>query len=469
MEPTQMLGKLKICKIDDINFGDRRREDYGDLGELARSIKERGLIHPIAVQSDTGEPPFILAAGGRRFLACKLLEMQEITCRIYDHPLTQLELRAIELLENIDRKDLNFAEECRLKRNIHELMVEMHGKKLSTSPDAEGWSKRDTATLLGKSIGGVTEDIKLAEAIEALPELGLDKAKNKREAMKTLQKTEETMIRAELAKRAERILGSEKRRLVDTYIVGDFFDYVKSIPNEVYDLVEIDPPYAIELQKVKKSENSYKSVYGDSYNEVDIGSYKDFMQATLKESYRVMNQHSWLICWFGPEPWFQPMYEWITDAGFKTRRLPGLWIKGTHPGQSMQPSIYLANAAEYFFYAYKGDANIAKAGRSNVFNFNPVLPAQKTHPTERPVEMMKEILTTFSWEGARVLVPFAGSGNTLIAAFESKMFPLGFDLSKAYKDGFVTNIMGRKEVTNGSPGVHVNSGQSPDRLQAAAG
>jgi len=440
-------GKLAFVKLDDIKFGNRRREDYGAVDELAKSISERGLIHPIAVQSDTGDPPYVLAAGGRRYLAHKLLGRSEIACRIYDHPLTELELKAIELFENIDRKDLTPQEDCYLKRDIHNLMVEIHGKKVSTTPGADGWSMRDTAHALGKSVSTISEDIKLADAAEKMPHLELDKCKTKKEALKTIERFEQTIVRGELAKRAEKELGTDNTKLAQSYIVKDFCEGVKDIPTGSIDLVEIDPPYAIDLPGIKKSDLSYKATYGETYNEIDKKIYGEFIINTLSECYRVMKPDSWLLMWFGPEPWFEKIFDAINTCGFKCRRIPALWTKGEQPGQCFQPSIYLGNSYEMFFYARKGSPTIKKQGRKAQFDYPPVDPAKKVHPTERPVELMEEVLSTFAWEGSRVLVPFAGSGNTLIAAHNLKMLPIGYDLSEEYRDAFVARLVG-KEIGN---------------------
>jgi len=434
------LGRLEIVLMDNIEFGERRREDYGDLIELQESIKSNGLINPIAVQSDSGKPPYKLAAGGRRFLACKSLDMEEISCRIYDHPLTSLELKTIELLENVDRKDMEPIEEGRLKRDIHNLMIEIHGQRISTSDDAPGWSMRDTAKLLGKSVGGVSDDIKLAMAAEAMPQLGLENIKTKSEGMQILKRVDRTLLHHDLGKRADQILGDRQKKLADSYIIGDFFERIKKVPNDIFSLVEIDPPYAIDLQSKKKSTHGHDVTYGDSYNEIDIKDYPDFMLNTLKECYRVMHEGSWLILWFAPEPWFELMFDLLTSVGFKTRRIPAVWTKATSPGQTMQPDIYLGNAYEMFYYARKGDAKIVRPGRGNKFDYAPVPAARKLHPTERPVEMMEDILSTFCWESARVLVPYAGSGNTLLAANNQKMLPIGFDLAPEYKDGFISKL-----------------------------
>ena len=149
-----------------------------------------------------------------------------------------------------------------------------------------------------------------------------------------------------------------------------------------------------------------------------------------------MAPHSWLLCWFAPEPWFEIIHQELHNAGFRTTRMCGIWNKGGS-GQNMHPQTRLSNSYEMFFYAWKGQPALNKAGRSNTFNFSPVPPSQKVHPTERPIELMKEIYDTFAFAGSRVLIPFLGSGSGLFAADELGMSPVGFELTKAYKDSFL--------------------------------
>jgi len=432
---------VKIVSANDILCKSRFRRDYGDLEGLIKSMKKYGIIQPLAVaKQNDPEKPYILLAGGRRFDAARLAEIEEIPVRIYTKALSDLDMRSIELEENIQRKDLDFIEDCNLKREIHRLQLAIHGAKVSTSPDASGWSMRDTADLIGRDHKTVSMDIKLADAVEGFPDLHWDKCKNKSDAVKMLNKLEERIVRKELSDKATKLLSKTAKKKTEAYIVGDFFDKITKVPNKSIELVELDPPYAIDLPQQKAKDN-YSIIYGDSYNEVASSQYLEFMQNVLRECYRVMSDNSWIIVWFGPEPWFDPMYHMIKEAGFQTRRLCGIWTKPS--GQTKHPDIYLASSYEMFFYAKKGDAkiNLDKRGRSNVFNFPPVFPAQKIHPTERPVELIEELLNVFAWEGSRVLVPFAGSGNTLVAAYNKKMFPIGYDLSSEYKEGYVSRIM----------------------------
>ena len=436
--------KVDIIDINLIDPGERAREDLGDINGLAKSIREKGLIQPIAVHAE-GDA-FQLLAGGRRLAACKLAKMVRIPVRIYDKPMSELERKSIELEENLRRKDLTFQEEVNLQRDINNLQIAIRGVKIpgartDLGQESSGHSVADTAALLGRDTEGVRRDIKLAEAMEHFPGLGWDKCKNKAEAVRLMARTEESIIRAELAKRATSALSKEKSELANRYIVGDFFEFVKKVPDGVMDLVEVDPPFAIDLPEVK---NNFSENVNSWYNEVPSADYSAFLDKLVTECWRVMNERSWLVFWFAPEPWFDVVFSTLIKHGFQGRRMTAKWVKTGTPGQTRNPEKNLGNAVEEFFYMRKGDAsiNMNKRGRSNVFDF-PVVPAQrKVHPTEKPIPLMKEILNTFAYPGNRILVPFAGSGNTILAALELQMDAIGYDLAKEGKDGYILKLMG---------------------------
>jgi site-specific DNA-methyltransferase (adenine-specific) len=133
------------------------------------------------------------------------------------------------------------------------------------------------------------------------------------------------------------------------------------------------------------------------------------------------------------------LYKLLNVVGFKTTRLVGLWVKPS--GQTMNPGIRLASAYEPFFWARKGEPALARQGAINVWPFSPVSSTKKTHPTERPLELMSSIISTFAFPKSRVLVPFAGSGVSLLAAAQLGMLPLGFDLTQQYKESFTVKVM----------------------------
>ncbi len=448
--------RLDVLPIDKIESVDRSRTELGDIDELVNSFKKYGIIQTLAVSINQGATvdgkPYRLLVGGRRYEAALRAGITEVPVKIYTEELSEMQMKSIELEENLRRKDLTFIEKCKLTREIHDLQISLYGRKISTSSDAVGHSLRDTADMLNVSHATVVNDMKLAKAMEQFPEVDWGGCKNQSDALKVLAKFEERIVRADLSDRASKIMKSSRtQKIIDSYVLGDFFEKVKGVPSNSIDLVEVDPPYAIDLPNMKKE---HTINYGDSYNEIEMSAYIPFLGKVLDEAYRIMKEDSWLIFWFGPEPWFDIVYNLIKQAKFETRRLCGIWAKAT--GQTKHPDIYLAQSYEMFYYARKGNAviNIDKRGRSNIFAFDQVSPTNKIHPTERPVPLMEELLRTFTWEGSRIVVPFAGSGNTLRAAFNLSMFPIGYDTSKEYKDSFTVRVLkeekGEQDVENSS-------------------
>jgi len=440
--------KLDIIKLDDIDFGKRVRQDYGDINDLVLSFKKEGIIQPLAVRDivydenkdNVIHSKYLLLAGGRRYNAAIKAGIKEVPVRIYDNELTKVDIKSIELAENIYRKDLDWQEEVKIKQEIWELQKEIYGEKTTRSPDDPGTSKRDVAKLIGDSASIFSEDVMLAQVADKIPQLR--QAKTKTEAKKIFNKLKEDLVKQEISKRIEaRKSGTssdqERKNIISGYMLGDFFEGIKKIKDKTVDIVEIDPPYGIDLTEQKKSSDSV-GLSTMNYNEIDVKDYKEFITDVVSECYRVMKNNSWLVMWFGPDPWFDTVYDILIKQGLRGNALPAIWLKGQ--GQTNAPNYYMGNAYEMFFYARKGDIKLNTKGRSNVFDFRPVPPSKKTHPTERPIELIEEILDIFGYKGSTVLVPFLGSGNTLLAANNKDMNCFGFELSSQYKDEFVIRV-----------------------------
>lgn len=459
-----------MIAVEDIDLGTRRREDYGNLEELCASLTEKGLITPIAVwknDGSRGDKPYLLLAGGRRLTAVSMLGWETIPCRVYDEPLDDLLYREIELEENIRRKDLTWMEQVKLQKEINELKVAKYGHKIVSSnqyhTEVQGWSKTDTAKMLGVSPSSLIKNLQIADAMED-PALGsiLSQCKTKHDATKLLNSIKEKMVRDTIlekiaAKRESGGMDKDKEKLLDSFIVADFFEGIKQVKDESIDVVEMDPPYGIDLHELKKDFD--KGYDREEYNEIQGADYIPFIRRVLGELYRVMRPNSWLIMWHSSDPWSNLLFEEIKRAGFSVKRNTGFWLKPN--GQTQQPQRYLANCTEPFFYAAKGTPVITRQGRSNVFAYNGIAPAKKVHPTERPVELIQDVLSTFAWPGARVLVPFLGSGNTLLAASNLGISAFGFELVGAHKDTYAV------KVAAANPGKYVSTKADVEALTFA--
>jgi len=428
--------EVKKVPIETIRVGHRAREDMGDLEGLKKSIASNGLINPIAIK-EAPDSGYALLAGERRLRACKELGYKEIACNIYPADLSQLDKDLIELCENVDRKDMTYTEQVDLTSRIDTLMKSKLGEKTGGLHQEGGHSMRDTAKMLHKSAATVSQDIQLAQAIEAIPELG--ECKTKADAMKMFKKLVKEHKRGVIAekiamKRADTPEDKRKRALIDSYIIGDFFEQSKGITDGSIDLIEVDPPFGIDLTKQKKGGAT------ERYNEWDVGTYQKKVEGVASECYRIASPNSWILFWFAPEPHFELVYNVLTGVGFKGSRIPAIWTKPS--GQCMNPDTYMASSWEPFFYVRKGHPELVRQGRRNIFDFKPVNPQSKIHPTEKPIEMMCDIYSTFVEVGSRIMVPFLGSGNGLLAAHNIGCSAFGWDLSKEYKDAYSIRVDG---------------------------
>jgi DNA modification methylase len=261
--------------------------------------------------------------------------------------------------------------------------------------------------------------------------------------MKRIDKVYTDMLLAERVKEIEDINSStpiedRQRALIDSYMIDDFFLGIKQIEAESIDLCEVDPPYGIDLNKQKQLDDSARlSLAG--YNEIAGHMYAQWLNKCFVELYRVMKKDSWLVVWFGPEPWFETIYTTAIKCGFMGMRMPGIWVKGK--GQTIHPELYLGNAYEMFMYFRKGRPAINKQGHANVYRYNTVSAQTKIHPTERPIQMIQDVIETFVQPGSVIMSPFMGSGNTALAAYNAGMKCTGWDLTKEYKDRYTMRIV----------------------------
>ena len=150
-------GNVTEVNIDDIRsnpYQPRKTFDIESLNELAKSIKEYGVVQPIIVKKSI--KGYELVAGERRTKAAKIAGLMKIPAIIKDFD--DQEMMEIALIENIQREDLNPIDEATSISNIIKL---------------RGYTQEEFANKFGKSRSYVTNILgllKLPDEVKKLVE-----------------------------------------------------------------------------------------------------------------------------------------------------------------------------------------------------------------------------------------------------------------------------------------------------------
>lgn len=401
-------------KVSDVKIKEQRfREDMGAIEELAVSIQRHGLMHPIIVQKD-GDDVW-LKAGERRLKAHQMLGLVEIEVKFMNN-LTPLEGREIEIEENLKRKDFSWTEEVKARGEIDRIKRELYGH--AVKGHGGGWSMRDTADSLDVSIGTVSRDLRIAQAIEEFPELANEKTKEA--AWKKYQRLRE---RAAVTQLAEIV---KVKVDVKCFVLGDSRVEMKKLKANSIDLVVTDPPFAIALDKGFKSADAWAGkVYDD-----ELQSVMDTIDQVIRECFRVLKDDRHMYLFFAIQHQ-EYVHKMLTDVGFNVNPVPCIWHKTGGAGAGGSEYAFASNY-EAFFLCMKGRRALNKLGESNVFVEPRIAPQRKVHPTQKPTKLIRRLIEQSSLPGEFLVDPFGGSGSTLISGLQMKRNVWGCEIDKEY-------------------------------------
>ena len=131
----------------------RKNFDQQSLQSLAESIRTHGVLQPLIVR-ESGNGFYQIVAGERRFRAAKLAGLTEVPVVVVSTD--DLTTAQLALVENVQREDLNAAEEAFAYRELSEV-----------------WhmTQEEIAAKIGKSRSAVANAIRLTELPGELMEL----------------------------------------------------------------------------------------------------------------------------------------------------------------------------------------------------------------------------------------------------------------------------------------------------------
>lgn len=235
LKSQKTINKVVLLPISDISaspFQPRRHFDRNAMEELARSIEANGLLQPVTVRRGE-EGKYELIAGERRLLACQMIKMDKIPAIIENYGDNQSAMFA--LIENLQRKDLNYFEEA---QGIQTLMEQC------------AMTQQQIAKQLGKAQSTIANKLRLLAFQEDLREKIMDGGLTERHARallrledkKTMEETVDYIVKqrlnvGETEKYIDNLLMSahqpEKSKATRLFIVKDLRVFFNTISKAV--------------------------------------------------------------------------------------------------------------------------------------------------------------------------------------------------------------------------------------------
>lgn len=460
----------------DINLiveGDRGRKEYRNIEALAESINIKGLLQPIVLETGTHK----LIAGGRRLRAHQLLGRPTIKA-IYRDELTELQLRELELEENIQREDLTWVEKVNMTAEIDRLKRELYGSSprgrrwnteevlgpegdggqsggvdnpfpgntLPSStpggPAAGGWTQSQTAEALGVNQATVSKSIAMSTLISLIPELA-----NEPDAKSALKKFLRYAQEAERELAVRQFLASARENPTTSTApeprLGTALDILRTRPDHSVDLFLFDPPYGVNLD----SENigRYQATGSVHFADTPESALATFA-AVLPDIRRVLKPDGHLYCFCGIKV-LGEVLSLLSQAGLEPDSIPLVWIKNT----DMLVDFNYRFSGGWEPIVFCPSSRMLSRKRSSVFTFDAVRSTEKANVAEKPTDLLKELILMSTREGEVVYDPFAGSGSTLVAATELGRVAQGSEQDIDQWNGAILRVHAAEEARQPAP------------------
>lgn len=217
---------------------------------------------------------------------------------------------------------------------------------------------------------------------------------------------------------------------INKIILGDCLEVMKDIPDKSIDLVLTDPPYGVTGLEWDNDKTEWMN---------------DILRISKKDSAIVV---------FGTQPFTSKIiyeyrkhfrYCWVWN-----KKIAGNPLIAKYQPLKIHEDIIVFSKKTHSYYPIMIQGTMRKkgGGKSNLLsmqmsetvndNYYPtsILEFSNSkrgqHPTEKPVELIKYLVQTYSKENDLILDPFLGSGTTAVACKQLKRNFIGIEISEKY-------------------------------------
>lgn len=380
---------VEIASIT-VERGERQRADLSDIDVLADSIARLGLIHPIVITRDR-----VLVAGERRLTAVRSLGHTHIAAQFVDEvdPAT---LHAIELEENIKRKDLPWQDECKA---IHEYYT----LRKQSEPDL---SDTDIATSLGMSQNGFSQRLSVAKEIARGNKM-VTEAPKFSTARGIVQRASERQSEEALMalRQIERVKQPEVRP--DSIINTDFQTWAPTYTGPRFNFIHCDFPYGIGADKFNQGAAPTHGGYDDSEE-----TYWALCRCLIENIDRISSDSCHFMFWFSMHFYHDTLEFFSNHSDIVFDPFPLVWVKSDNIGILPDPQRGPRRIYETALFGSRGDRKIVRPTSNAVH-----LPSDRSqHMSIKPVPVLQQFFRMFVDETTIMLDPTCGSGSSLRAA-----------------------------------------------------
>lgn len=292
----------------------------------------------------------------------------------------------------------------------------------------QGRSVTGSDTLSLNKIGISRNESSKFQKIAQLPEELFEKeiATAKEETNKRIELTTSRMVQAakqyefdqQRKQKAEKV---KTVKILDNILNGDSLEILKTLDDGSIDVVITDPPYGVNyISNASKYDNTItkRGLLNDGIEAFEL------LDKTCKilQNKTADNSHLYFFCSW---PVFSK-FESIISKYF-TIKTPLVWDKKSFAKGDLYNDW--ANQTELIIYCVKGKKGFNKR-KGNVLSFTRLHTSKMVHPTQKPTELIKELLSASAYKNDFVVDPFMGSGSTIKACNEMNIKSLGIELDK---------------------------------------
>lgn len=203
---------------------------------------------------------------------------------------------------------------------------------------------------------------------------------------------------------------------------GDSLEILEALEDGSIDIVLTDPPYGI-------SYVSNRSMFEDTITKRGLmNDGKDEAFDLLEKTCEVLsrktavNSHLYFFCSWSVFSSFEAII-----SKYFTIKTPIVWDKGNKGSGDLENDW--GNQTEIAIFCVKGK-KLVNNRRGNVINVPRLHTSKMVHPTQKPDELIKQMLEVSYIDGDFVVDPFMGSGSTIKVCNQIGAKSLGIELDK---------------------------------------